>query len=164
MPGKLSVINGMALICNGSQVRTFISVASSYHRFIPGFAQIAKPLHHLTKKGEEFAWIPQPQCQQAFDTLKQCLTSAPIVAIPDCTLPFQLCTDVSLTTKNVVLMQVRGDMEPMISYASLTLNSPEMKYSATKRECLGIVWVLQHFQPYIAGTQVAIITDHQSLQ
>ena len=50
-------------------------------RFISGYADIAKPLHKLTEKNQTFDWTPQ--CQAAFDKLKQKLISAPVLAYPD---------------------------------------------------------------------------------
>ncbi|KAJ8397464.1 hypothetical protein AAFF_G00437400 [Aldrovandia affinis] len=46
---------------NESEVRSFLGLASYYRRFITGFANIARPLHQLTKKGQRFMWSPASQ-------------------------------------------------------------------------------------------------------
>jgi hypothetical protein len=62
-------------------VRSFLGLANFYCRFIEGYAQVARPLNDLTKKDTPFAW--KEAQQTAFDTLKNCFTTAPILAYPD---------------------------------------------------------------------------------
>ena len=61
-------------------VRQFLGMASYYRRFIPRFAKLAEPLHHLTGKNVPFQWTPT--LQEAFDALKAKLTAAPVLAYP----------------------------------------------------------------------------------
>ena len=65
---------------NLHDARSFVSFCSYYRRFISEFAKIASPIYHLTKEGVRFVW--EGEQQQAFDTLKSCLISAPVLAIP----------------------------------------------------------------------------------
>jgi hypothetical protein len=62
-------------------VRSFLGLANFYHRFIEGYAQVARPLNDLTKKNTPFAW--KEAQQTAFDTLKNRFTTAPILTYPD---------------------------------------------------------------------------------
>lgn len=129
---------------------------------MPQFTMIAHPLHQLTRKSEESRWVQQ--CQQAFQELKDHLTSTPVVPFPSYSLLFRLYTNVSLTAIRSGLAQVRADNVHIIAYASCTLLPSEKNYSAKKRECLGIMWALHYFFPYVAGTHVSDIMDHQYLQ
>ena len=61
-----------------TEVRSFLGLCSYFRRFIPKFAEIAKPLHRLTEKGQKFVW--NIDCELAFETLKKHLTKAPILA------------------------------------------------------------------------------------
>ena len=61
-------------------VRRFLGQASYYRRFVQNFASIASPLHKLTQKGIKFTW--SAECQEAFDTLKHCLSSSPVLKYP----------------------------------------------------------------------------------
>lgn len=74
-------------------MRSFLGLCSYYRRFIAGFSSIAKPLFRLTEKGEVFKW--NTEYNEAFEKLKCHLTSAPILAHPDFSLPFVLDTDAS---------------------------------------------------------------------
>ena len=52
-----------------------------YRRFIAEYSHIAKPLTRLTEKNYKFNWTHE--CSEAFEKLKQQLTTAPVLAHPD---------------------------------------------------------------------------------
>ena len=58
----------------------FLGLSSYYCKFIPKFAKIARPLHYLTHKDARFEW--SPECDKAFEELKQKFTTAPVLGIP----------------------------------------------------------------------------------
>ena len=69
-----------------------------------GFVSIAAPLHALTDKDVDFIWMNK--CQEAFDGLKQHLTSSPVTAFPNVKLPFQLYMDASHCGLGAILADV----------------------------------------------------------
>jgi hypothetical protein len=85
------------------QIRSFLGLAGYYRRFIPDFSRIAKPMTELLKKGVKFLW--SEACEKAFHTLRQHLTSAPLLAQPDNSKPFEVFCDASGTGLGCVLMQ-----------------------------------------------------------
>jgi hypothetical protein len=62
------------------QIRSFLGLAGYYHRFIPDFSKIAKPMTELLKKEVKFRW--DDKCDEAFHTLRKLLTTAPVLAQP----------------------------------------------------------------------------------
>ena len=98
------------------------------------------------------------------DTLKEKLTTAPIVGHPDFQQPFRVYTDASHLGLGAVLAQKEGTKERTICCASRSLNKAEKNYSATKLECLAIVWAMEKFRNYLLGAKCEIITDHHALQ
>ena len=52
----------------------------------------------------------------------------------------------------------------MIYYASKTLNDAQMDYSATEKELLAIVFILDKFWSYLLGSKVLIYSDHATLK
>ncbi|KAI4897785.1 hypothetical protein NFI96_003241 [Prochilodus magdalenae] len=144
------------------QVRQFLGLTSYYRRFIHNYAQFAEPLFALTRHDTPFMW--DRECQEAMDYLKTRLTSAPILNFPDFDRPFSLHTDACDMGLGAALMQ-RDEVgrEVAIAYASRTLHRSERPYSTTEKECLGVIWALEHFRPYIEGLPVTVYTDHSSL-
>ena len=79
-PSKVQAVKEWPQPNAATKVRQFVGLASYYRKFIPGFATICKSLHKLTEKYAKFVW--SDHCQNAFDTIKQLLTSAPILSYP----------------------------------------------------------------------------------
>nr|VZI26222.1 unnamed protein product [Spirometra erinaceieuropaei] len=149
-----------------TDVRSFLGLASYYRRFIYGFANIALPLHRLTEKGRSFVWTAE--CTQAFLTLKNALTSAPILALPDGDVqspPFFLDTDASGFAIGAVLSQIAADgHEHVIAYASQCLNKVQRHYIATRREMLALVTFVKKFRHLLLAKLFIVRTDHQALK
>ena len=78
---------------NVSEIRSFLGLAGYYRRFIENFSKISKPMTEMTKKGVEFNWTDA--CENAFQTLKTKLTTAPVLAQPDITKGFDVYCDAS---------------------------------------------------------------------
>ena len=133
---------------NLKSLRQFLGLSSYYHWFVPKFAQIARPLHDLTRKGVEFVWTAE--CQSAFDMLKQRLTTAPVIAYPSFDKDFSLETDASVLGIGAVLSQAQenGHNHP-VAYASRALSQQEANYSITELETLAVVWALTYFHTYL---------------
>jgi hypothetical protein len=85
------------------QIRSFLGLAGYYRRFIPDFSRIAKPMTKLLKKGVKFMW--SEACEKVFHTLRQHLTSAPVLVQLDNSIPFEVFCDASGTGLGCVLMQ-----------------------------------------------------------
>jgi len=83
------------------QLCGFLRLTGNYHGFIEGYAAIASPLTDLLK--DAFHWTMVEQ--QAFDDLKKAMTEAPLLALPNYEIPFQLETDASGWGLSVVLLQ-----------------------------------------------------------
>ncbi|GJY33473.1 putative reverse transcriptase domain-containing protein [Tanacetum coccineum] len=86
-----------------TEVRQFLGLAGYYQRFIKGFSLIFKPLTKLTQKNKKYEWGKEEE--EAFQTLKQKLCSAPILALPEGTEDFLVYCDASLKGYEAVLMQ-----------------------------------------------------------
>ena len=87
-----------------------------------------------------------------------------MVAYPDFTVPFRLYTDASNIGLGAILAQQQEGRERIISCASRTLNKAEQNYSATKKECLAVVWGIRNFRNYLIANHFKVYTDHYSLQ
>jgi hypothetical protein len=90
---------------NDIEIRSFLGLAGYYRRFIKGFSQIAIPLTKLTRKGVPFVW--DTKCEESFQLLKEKLTTALVLVIPNPTKNFQVYYDASKQGLGCVLMQER---------------------------------------------------------
>ena len=112
---KLSAVEEWPTPQNAADVRKFLGLASYYRRYILNFSDIAKPLHQLTQKDTKFVWSHEHS--HAFNTLKDKLVQAPILAFPQFeknSPPFVLQTDASSVGLGAVLEQ-NGDV---VAYAT----------------------------------------------
>lgn len=165
-PDKVKAIVDFPTPTCRKEVKRFLGTASYYRRFIQNFSNRAGPLNSLTstrKGAPPFSW--SPEADAAFNDLKLALTSAPVLACPDFTKPFAVHCDASDYGIGGTLTQVVDDEEHPVAYCSRSLNPAERNYSATEREALAVVHVVEHFRPYLEGSKpFRIITDHASLK
>ena len=73
----------------------------------------------------------------------------------------QTSNDSSRSKRTLVTLAKQG--HTVIEYASHALNKAEQNYSATEKECLGVVWALQKFAMHLEGSSFKVITDHKPL-
>ena len=161
-PDKIKAVSDWATPTNLKQLRGFLGLCSYYRKFINHFAEIASPLHALTKKNESFIW--SSQCEESFQILKSKLVTAPTLAYPNFDQIFILDTDASDKAIGAVLSQVHEGYEHPVAFASRTLSCSERKYSVTRRELLAVVTFIKHFRPYLYGKKFLLRTDHGSLR
>nr|KYP68981.1 Retrovirus-related Pol polyprotein from transposon opus [Cajanus cajan] len=142
-PTKISVIAQLPYPSCVREVRSFLSHAGFYRRFIKDFSKKALPLFSLLQKPIEFDF--DDRCKKAFDCLKRALTTTPIIQAPDWTVKFELMCDASNYALGAVLAQ-RVDKSPrLIYYASRTLDVAQENYTTTEKELLAIIFVLDKF-------------------
>ena len=128
-----------------------------------GFSAIVEPLNRLLKKSAPYIWTNDQQ--EAFECLKTCLTSPPILAYPNFEKPFIIYTDASTYTLGAILSQKdEQKREHVIAYASWTLNKHERNYGVTELECLAVVWAVKHFHHYLHEQKFTVVTDHAALR
>ncbi|KAK8918276.1 hypothetical protein KSP39_PZI021521 [Platanthera zijinensis] len=159
---KLDVIEKLPPPNNVKMLRSFLGHAGFYRRFIKDFAKIAKPLSGLLEKDAKFQL--SEECLNAFDTLKNRLTTAPIVITPDWEKPFVLMCDASDYAVGVVLGQVREKLFHTIAYASKTLIDAQINYTTTEKELLAIVFAFEKFRSYLLCTKSTVYTDHAAIR
>ena len=102
--------------------------------------------------------------EQAFQTLIDKCTNAPILAYADFSLPFELHIDASGIRLGAVLYQTQEGKKRVIAYASRTLSHSEARYTAHKLEFLALKWALIYmFYEYLYGNSFEVYTDNNPL-
>jgi transposase InsO family protein len=140
----------------------FVQTANYFRKFIQNFSQVASPLTKFNKKEVPFIWGCEEQA--AFDTLKQHLTSSPVLHLPNSGAMLKLQTDASDTGIGGVLLQWTELGYKPIGYASRLLTKTEKKYPTIEKEALGVWWcITQKFNTYLHGQRFTVETDHRPL-
>jgi hypothetical protein len=125
---------------------------------VKDFSTIAAPLNELTKKGVPFSWGTRQG--NAFNMLKDKLTHAPLLQLPDFNKTFELDCDASGTELGGVLLQERKP----IAYFSENLSGPILNYSTYDKELYALVRCLETWQHYLWPNEFVIHSNHESLK
>jgi hypothetical protein len=125
------------------EVKSFLGMTGWYRRFISGYATIAKPLTSLLEEEKTFQW--SPESDNFFVTLKERVTSAPVLAHPDPSRTFVLTTDASPVGIWAESAQNIPDGLKPVAYFSRTSTKTERRYSTYDREILAMVMAVRHF-------------------
>nr|GEY88940.1 putative reverse transcriptase domain-containing protein [Tanacetum cinerariifolium] len=133
-------------------------LAGYYRRFIASFSKIAKLRTLLTQKNKKFEWGDEQE--NAFQTLKDMLCDAPILALPKGADDFVVYCDASNQGFGCVLMQ----RNKVNAYASRQLKIHEKNYTTHDLEFGAVVFALKMWRHYLYRTKSVIYTDHKSLQ
>lgn len=147
---------------NVKEVRQFFGLANFMRRFIEHFADTAAPISELLKKGRAFRWTTE--CQQAFDTLKQQLSSPPVLSCPDFAHEFQVHSDASCIAVGGLLVQEIDGEKRVVAYTSKKLNPAQQKYDTAERELLAVLHCVSVWRHYLYGVRFKVITDNTSIK
>ena len=146
---------------NVHEIRQFLGLCGYYRRYVQDYAKHAAPLTELTKNDMSYEW--NAQRQEAFNFLKQALTTAPILAMSQDVGTFILDVDASDLAVGAVLQQEQGDLLRVIGYSSRTFNKCEQKYCITRKEPAAVVFRLKQYRQYLLGRHFLIRSDHVAL-
>ncbi|KAL0555992.1 hypothetical protein IC582_004495 [Cucumis melo] len=154
--GKIAAIRDWTVPKSVSELRSFLGLANYYRRFVEGFSKRASPLTELLKKDVYWNW--DPECQAAFDGLKQAIIEGPLLGITDVTKPFEVETDASDYALGGVLLQ---NGHP-IAYKSQKLNVVERRFTVSEKEMLAVVHCLRAWRQYLLGSSFVVKTDNSA--
>jgi len=157
---KLKAVREFPVPTNTRQLKGFLGLAGYYRKFISNFSRITKPMTELLKTNTSFVW--NQKTDEAYITLKDILTSEPLLQYPDFTKPFVLTADASNMALGAILSQGPIGRDLPISYACRTLVNSESRYSTTEKELIAIVWGCKPFRHFV-WHKFTIVTDHKPL-
>ena len=153
-------------------LRSVLGVMDFVRRFVPNCAEVTAPLVDLTRK--EFAtrsrfkkaWGKTQDTASAH--IKHLLMSAPVLQFPDYEREYIVHVDASEIGVGAFLAQPSKDDDSksdldIIAYFSQRFKHGQRHYSASMKECRGVVLTLAHWRPYLFGKHFTVITDHQAL-
>jgi hypothetical protein len=147
-PKKVVDILNWKALTYARGIKSFIGMAGYYRRFIEEFSKIAKPMTALLGNKVEFKWTQK--CQEAFEALKEKLTTTPVLVLPDVHKPFLVYCDACYTGLGCVLMQEGR----IVAYLSRQLKVHEKNYPIYDLELAAGVHTLKTWMHYLYGKNV----------
>ncbi|UYV80755.1 hypothetical protein LAZ67_19001644 [Cordylochernes scorpioides] len=118
---------------------------NAYKKFIPDYARLRTPLVNLLKR--DVMWVWDDECQKAFTSLKESLTTHPTLHLYQEGLPCQVYCNASTLGIAGVLKQVYPDRKTCtVQNFIRSLRSHERNYSISELECLAIVEGVDKFR------------------
>ena len=170
LPEKLEAVRKMPPPTTPKEVRQFLGLVGYYRKFVPKFADIARPLTNLTKLDVPCEWTNR--CQEAFEFLKQMLLKEPILKYPDPSKPYTLFTDASKFAWACVLTQEyehefdgkkRKILHP-ITYMSGLFKGSQINWATLTKEAYAIYVSVKKLDHYIQDAEVTLRSDHLPLK
>ncbi|MBW0517245.1 hypothetical protein O181_056960 [Austropuccinia psidii MF-1] len=146
---------------NKKAIQSFLGFSGNYRQNIKDFASIARPLYKLCDKDTLFKMTVYKV--KAFESLRQALTTAPLLLIPDLKLPFKLYIDALGDGLGASLHQVHiindKPVEGHICFISRQIRPTEARYGASQMECLCLAWALEKLNYFLEECAFEVITD-----
>ncbi|MBW0550389.1 hypothetical protein O181_090104 [Austropuccinia psidii MF-1] len=143
------------------EMQSFLGFSGYYRQHIKDFAKIAKSLYKLCD--QQTVYEMTEERVKAYEELKNSLTNAPFLLIPDWKLPFKLYIDACGEGLGAALhhIQIINDkpVEGPICFISRQIKPTEARYGASQMEFLFLVWALEKLHYYLDGTVFDVITD-----
>ncbi|MBW0527449.1 hypothetical protein O181_067164 [Austropuccinia psidii MF-1] len=148
-------------------MQSFLGFASYYGNHIKHFAHITSSIYKVNFKDVVFEI--NKERRDAYERIKNELTNAPVLLLPDFELPFKLYIDEACCQRLGAALHQRhiADGEPregVICYISRQLKDSGARYGATQTDGLFLVWALEKLHYYLEGAVFEVYTDCTSFK
>ena len=152
------------------EIKKFLGLVGYYRKFIPRYADIARPMTNLTKQDVSFEWTLQ--CQASFEMLKDALITSPILKYLDPNKPYTLFTDASKYAWACVLTQEHEHekdgkifkINHLITLASGLFKESQSNWAALTKEAFAIYSSIKKLSYYLEDAEIILRSDHLPLK
>jgi RNase H-like domain found in reverse transcriptase/Reverse transcriptase (RNA-dependent DNA polymerase) len=165
-PIKVARVSEWPVPSNKKEVQSFLGFTNFYQWFIQDFSHYAQPLFDLTKKDAIWKWDSNKQT--TFIVLKEKITSAPVLALPENSCPFRIEANNSDFATGAVISQQspEDDKWHRVAFLSKSLLAVERNYKIHDKEMSAIIRALEEWRHFLKGAehQFEVWTDHKNLE
>ena len=148
---------------NVDKLRCFLGLCCYFRRFLRNHAIVTHPLYALLKKDQPYIWTSA--CQEAFESLKHLLCTAPTLIFPRFDRPFRLTTDAC--SKGIAWILSQDDetgIDCPIFFGGRILTRAKANYSICEQESLAILSGIRESHSILSYCEFTVFTDHVSCQ
>jgi hypothetical protein len=155
-PQKIKAVLSWPVPTDVTALRSFLGLANYFRKFVLRYSHMVSPLTDILKL-KHFPDVLPLEALQAIERVKTALTSAPCLALPDYSKPFEVVCDASIKGIGAILLQ---DGRP-VAYESRKLTPAEQRWHTTEQELLAVVHAFKVWRCYLEGAVgVTVVTDH----
>ena len=170
LPEKLESVKKMPAPTTPKEIKQFLGLVGYYRKFIPRFADIARPMTNLTNQDVSFEWTLQ--CQASFEMLKDALITSPILKYLDPNKSYTLFTDASKYAWACVLTQEHEHekdgkvfkINHQITFASGLFKGSQINWAALTKEAFAIYSSVKKLSYYLEDAEIILRSDHLPLK
>ena len=156
-PEKTKAILDMPAPRTEKEIRGFLGRLQYISRFIARLTDICEPIFRLLRKHQPTVW--NDDCQCAFEKIKECLLSPPVLVPPTPGWPLLLYLSVSDIALGCMLAQLDDSgKERAIYYLSKRMLEYECKYIMIERLCLALVWATRRLRHYVTEYSILLVS------
>ena len=162
-PEKTKAILDMPAPRTEKKSRGFLGRLQYISRFIARLTDICEPIFCLPRKNQPTVW--NDDCQRAFEKIKECLLSPPVLVSPTPGRPLLLYFSVSDIALGCMLAQLDDlGKERAIYYLSKRMLEYECKYLMIEHLCLALIWATRRLRHYVTEYSILLVSRLDSLR
>lgn len=162
-PERVEAIQKIPLPHNIKTLQSFLGKINFLRRFIPNYAEIAKPIQTLLKKDVKFVWGNEGR--KSFQEIKDAIVKAPVLISPTYSKEFLIFSFASEDTIAGVLLQKNNEgHEQPIAFMSRSLQGSELKYSTMEKQAYALVKSLKQFRVYVGYSRIIAFVPHSAVK
>ena len=156
-PEKTKAILDVPAPKTEKEIRGFLGRIQYINRFIARLTDICEPIFRLLRKNQPTVW--NDDCQRAFEKIKECLLSPPVLVPPTPGRPLLLYLSVSDIALGCMLAQLDDSgKERAIYYLSKWMMEYECKYLMIEGLCLALVWATRRLRHYVTEYSILLVS------
>ena len=163
-PAKLEAIAKFPAPTTRKELRSFLGLVEQLASFSKDLSGLLEPIRPLLREKNMFVW--EAAQQEAFDKVKQLMTSLPVLASYEPGRPLTLQTDAS-RLKGLGYVLLQEDLEGrqrLLEAGSRFISETESRYAMVELELLAVTWALKKCKVFLSGQEhFRVITDHRPL-
>ncbi|XP_061367257.1 uncharacterized protein LOC133310357 [Gastrolobium bilobum] len=156
-PDKCKAVLDMIVPQSKKEVQQLTERLAALTRFLPKSAEHALPFFKLLKKEATDGW--NPACEAAFEKIKKCLLTPPILSKPntgDVLILYLAVGEEAIS--DVLIKEKNGGQEP-IYFVSRALQGAEVRYQKLEKVAFALLITARRLRPYFQGHQIIVRTN-----